>query len=321
MSITTTNIGIDIRRKGKRSRIVDLTVHSILILCSLVAVATTIGIVASLAFEALRFFQKVPITEFLFGLEWSPQTALRADQVGSSGAFGAVPLITGTLLISAVAMVIAAPLGLLSAIYLAEYATKRTRNVIKPLLELLAGIPTVVYGFFAALIVAPMLRNAGDSAGFAISSESALAAGLTMGIMIIPLVSSLSDDVINAVPNSLREASYGLGATQSETIKKVILPAAIPGIAGSMLLAVSRAIGETMIVVMAAGLAANLTANPLEAVTTVTVQIVTLLTGDQEFDSAKTLSAFALGLLLFVITLCLNVIALKIVDHYKEQYD
>ena len=321
MSITTTNIGIDIRRKGKRSRIVDLTVHSILILCSLVAVATTIGIVASLAFEALRFFQKVPITEFLFGLEWSPQTALRADQVGSSGAFGAVPLITGTLLISAIAMVIAAPLGLLSAIYLAEYATKRTRNVIKPLLELLAGIPTVVYGFFAALIVAPMLRNAGDSAGFAISSESALAAGLTMGIMIIPLVSSLSDDVINAVPNSLREASYGLGATQSETIKKVILPAAIPGIAGSMLLAVSRAIGETMIVVMAAGLAANLTANPLEAVTTVTVQIVTLLTGDQEFDSAKTLSAFALGLLLFVITLCLNVIALKIVDHYKEQYD
>ena len=293
----------------------------ILIACASVAVFTTVGIVASLLFESLRFFQEIPLTDFLFGLEWSPQTALRADQIGASGAFGAVPLIVGTLLISAIAMFIATPLGLMSAIYLAEYATDRTRSIVKPLLELLAGIPTVVYGFFAALIVAPMLRNGGESLGFSISSESALAAGLTMGVMIIPLISSLSDDVINAVPQSLRDASYGLGATQAETIKLVILPAAVPGIAGSLLLATSRAIGETMIVVMAAGLAANLTLNPLEAVTTVTVQIVTLLTGDQEFDSTKTLSAFALGLLLFVITLCLSVIALQIVDKYKEQYD
>lgn len=312
---------IDITGKSGSRRQVELVITGLLILCSLIAVLTTVGIVASLAFEAFRFFQKVPVTEFLFGLEWSPQTALREDQVGSSGAFGAIPLITGTLLISAIAMAVAAPLGLLSAIYLAEYASHSMRGFIKPALELLAGIPTVVYGFFAALVIAPMLRNAGDAAGFAISSESALAAGLTMGIMIVPLVSSLSDDVINSVPQSLREASYGLGATQAETIKQVVLPAAIPGIAGSLLLATSRAIGETMIVVMAAGLAANLTLNPFEAVTTVTVQIVTLLTGDQEFDSAKTLSAFALGLMLFLITLCLNVIALRIVEHYKEQYD
>lgn len=307
-------------RSGK-SKLVDMSVRVVLVACAFVAVATTIGIVASLLFESIRFFQKVPLTDFLFGLDWSPQTALRSDQVGSSGAFGAVPLIAGTLLISAIAMAIATPLGLMSAIYLAEYASDRARGIIKPLLELLAGIPTVVYGFFAALIVAPMLRSGGDSLGFNISSESALAAGLTMGVMIVPLISSLSDDVINAVPQSLRDASYGLGATQAETIKQVILPAAIPGIAGSLLLATSRAIGETMIVVMAAGLAANLTANPFEAVTTVTVQIVTLLTGDQEFESAKTLSAFALGLLLFVITLCLNIIALQIVDRYKEQYD
>ena len=312
---------INITNQGKRARNTELVVRFILIICASIAVLTTIGIVASLLFESLRFFQKVSIFEFLFGLEWSPQTALRADQVGASGAFGAIPLLVGTLLISAIAMTVAAPLGIMSAIYLAEYASEKSRNIIKPLLELLAGIPTVVYGFFAALIVAPLLRSGGDAAGFSISSESALAAGVTMGIMIIPLVSSLSDDVINAVPQSLRDASYGLGATQAETIKQVLLPAAIPGISGSLLLATSRAIGETMIVVMAAGLAANLTLNPFEAVTTVTVQIVTLLTGDQEFDSAKTLSAFALGLLLFVITLILNVIALQIVDRYKEQYD
>ena len=312
---------INITRSGNRAQTVDVIVRTILITCASVAVFTTFGIVASLLFESLRFFKEIPLTDFLFGLEWSPQTALRADQVGASGAFGAVPLIVGTLLISTIAMIIATPLGLMSAVYLAEYASARTRGIIKPSLELLAGIPTVVYGFFAALIVAPMLRNGGENLGFSISSESALAAGLTMGVMIIPLISSLSDDVINAVPQSLRDASYGLGATQAETIKQVILPAAVPGIAGSLLLATSRAIGETMIVVMAAGLAANLTLNPLEAVTTVTVQIVTLLTGDQEFDSAKTLSAFALGLLLFVITLILNVIALQIVDKYKEQYD
>lgn len=310
-----------ITRSGRQREVGELAVKTVLIACSLAAVLTTIGIVFSLVFEAIRFFEKIPITNFLFGLEWSPQTAIRADQVGASGAFGAIPLITGTLLISAIAMTVAAPLGLLSAIYLAEYSSTKTRNIIKPLLEMLAGIPTVVYGFFAALVIAPFIRDAGTGIGFEVASESALAAGLAMGIMIVPLVSSLSDDVINAVPQSLRDASYGLGATQAETIRKVILPAAIPGIAGSMLLATSRAIGETMIVVMAAGLAAKLTANPLDAVTTITVQIVTLLTGDQEFDSAKTLAAFALGLLLFVTTLCLNVIALQIVEHYKEQYD
>ena len=312
---------INIARSAAGRQIRDMLVITFLLACSLVAVLTTIGIVTSLSFEALRFFQDVSLFDFLFGLQWSPQTALRSDQVGSSGAFGAVPLITGTLLISTIAMAIASPLGLLSAIYLAEYASDRARAIIKPLLELLAGIPTVVYGFFAALVIAPMLRNTGKNIDLIVSSESALAAGLAMGIMIIPLVSSLSDDVINAVPQSLRDASYALGATEAETIKQVILPAAIPGIAGSLLLAASRAIGETMIVVMAAGLAANLTANPFEAVTTVTVQIVTLLTGDQEFDSTKTLSAFALGLLLFIVTLCMNVIALKIVDRYKEQYD
>lgn len=310
-----------VHKGADRGKLRERIVRAVLLLCSMVAIATTIGIVASLAFEAFRFFQRINFFDFVFGLQWSPQTAIRTDQVGGSGAFGAVPLITGTLLISAIAMAVAAPLGLMSAIYLAEYASKKARGIIKPTLELLAGIPTVVYGFFAALIVAPMLRSGGEELGFAISSESALAAGLTMGVMIIPLVSSLSDDVINAVPQSLRDASYGLGATKAETIKQVILPAAIPGISGSLLLAVSRAIGETMIVVMAAGLAAKLTANPFEAVTTVTVQIVTLLTGDQEFDSAKTLSAFALGLLLFVITLGLNVLALRIVDRYKEQYD
>ena len=316
MSATTS-----ITRSGRHHDLAELAVRSILIACSLAAVFTTVGIVFSLLFEAVRFFEKIPITEFLFGLEWSPQTAIRSDQVGASGAFGAVPLMTGTLLISAIAMAVAAPLGLFSAIYLAEYANLKIRNIVKPLLEMLAGIPTVVYGFFAALVIAPFLRDSGAGAGFEIASESALAAGLAMGIMIVPLVSSLSDDVINAVPQSLRDASYGLGATQAETIRKVILPAAIPGIAGSLLLATSRAVGETMIVVMAAGLAAKLTLNPFEAVTTITVQIVTLLTGDQEFDSAKTLSAFALGLLLFVATLCLNVIALRIVEHFREQYD
>jgi len=299
----------------------EFFIRFLLIASSLVAVLVTIGIVFSLLFEALRFFEYVSWHEFLFGTHWSPQTALRSDQVGGTGSFGAIPLVVGTLLISAIAMAVATPLGLASAIYLAEYASKRTRDIIKPILEVLAGIPTVVYGFFAALMIAPTIRFTGTSMGLEVASESALAAGLAMGIMIVPLISSLSDDVINAVPQSLRDASLGLGATQAETIKKVILPAAMPGIAGSLLLAASSAIGETMIVVMTAGLAANLTANPLEAVTTITVQIVALLTGDQEFDSAKTLSAFALGLLLFFITLILNVIALRIVNHFREQYD
>jgi phosphate transport system permease protein len=218
-------------------------------------------------------------------------------------------------------MLVAAPVGLMSAIYLSDYASPRFRSVAKPVLEILAGIPTVVYGFFAALTVAPIIRRAGESVGLDVASESALAAGLVMGIMIIPFVSSLSDDVINAVPQSLRDGSAGLGATRSETIRKVVLPAALPGIVSALLLAVSRAIGETMIVVMAAGLAANLTADPLEAVTTVTVQIVTLLVGDQEFDSAKTLAAFALGLVLFCMTLALNIVALRIVRRYRERYD
>lgn len=300
---------------------VEAAIVTGLIACSLLAILTTVGIVLSVLFESLRFFREVPLGEFLFGLEWSPQTAIRADQVGGSGAFGAVPLFTGTLLISAIAMLIAVPVGLMSSIYLAEYADRRVRAVLKPSLEILAGIPTVVYGFFAALTVAPWVRDIGTSIGLDVASESALAAGLVMGIMIIPFVSSISDDVITAVPRNLREGSYGLGATQSETIRRVIIPAALPGIIGGVLLAVSRAIGETMIVVMAAGLAANLTANPLEAVTTVTVQIVTLLVGDQEFDSAKTLAAFALGLVLFVVTLLLNVVALHIVRKYREQYD
>jgi phosphate transport system permease protein len=289
--------------------------------CSFLAVLTTLGIVLSVLFEAIRFFQTIPVVDFLFGLEWSPQMAIRADQVAASGSFGFVPLFVGTLLISAVAMVIAVPVGLMSAIYLSEYASRGFRSVTKPVLEILAGVPTVVYGFFAALTVAPFIRTLGESLGLHVASESALAAGLVMGIMIIPFVMSLSDDIINAVPDTLREASLGMGATMNETIRKVLLPAALPGIVGGILLAVSRAIGETMIVVMAAGLSANLTINPLEAVTTITVQIVTLLVGDQEFDSPKTLAAFALGLVLFFVTLLLNVIALYVVRKYREQYE
>lgn len=300
---------------------VESIVNVILIVSSTIAVVTTVGIVLSLVFEALRFFAAVNPLEFLFGTVWSPQTAIRADQVGSSGAFGAVPLFTGTLLIAAIAMIVAVPVGLMAAVYMAEYAGPRLRAWAKPALEILAGIPTVVYGFFAALTVAPLVRQAGESVGLEVASQSALAAGVVMGIMIIPFVSSLSDDVINAVPQSLRDGSYGLGATQSETIKRVILPAALPGIAASVILAFSRALGETMIVVMAAGLAANLTANPLAAVTTVTVHIASLLVGDQEFDSPKTLAAFALGLVLFGVTLCLNIVALRIVKRYREQYD
>jgi len=300
---------------------VESTLMVILVVFSSIAILTTLGILLSVIFESVLFFQKVSVTEFFFGSEWSPQIALRADQVGASGAFGAVPLFTGTLLVSLIAMLIAVPIGLMAAIYLSEYAPTRVRTVTKPVLEVLAGIPTVVYGFFAALTVAPFIRELGASLGLEVASESALAAGLVMGIMIIPFVSSLSDDVINAVPQAMRDGSYALGATRSETIKKVIFPAALPGIVGGILLAVSRAIGETMIVVMAAGMSANLTWNPLEAVTTVTVQIVTLLTGDQEFDSPKTLAAFALGLTLFVVTLVLNVIALHIVRKYREQYE
>ncbi len=300
---------------------VERFINWLLIACSTIAVFTTLGIVLSVLFEAIRFFQQVPITDFLFGLKWSPQIAMRADQAGSSGSFGAIPVLAGTFMITFIAMTVAVPIGLMSAIYLSEYAGTTFRTIVKPVLEILAGVPTVVYGFFAALVVAPFIRQTGAAFGLDVSSESGLAAGLVMGIMIIPFVSSLSDDVINAVPQALRDGSYGLGATRSETICQVILPAALPGIVGGILLAVSRAIGETMIVVMAAGLSANLTANPLQAVTTVTVQIVTLLVGDQEFDSPKTLAAFALGLLLFTVTLVLNIIALFVVRKYREEYE
>jgi phosphate transport system permease protein len=310
-----------IRPELRARNTVEVIFEGLLFLCSLIAVLTTVGIILSVVFEASRFFSVVPVSEFLFGTRWSPQVAIRADQVGSSGAFGAVPLFAGTLLISFVAMIIAVPVGLFSAIYLAEYAPPRIRRLVKPLLEVLAGVPTVVYGFFAVVTVGPALRTWGESLGLAVAGESALAAGLVMGIMIIPFVSSLADDMITAVPQSLRDGAYALGATRSETVKQVVLRAALPGIVGGVLLAISRAIGETMIVVMAAGLAANLTANPLEAVTTVTVQIVTLLVGDQEFDSPKTLAAFALGLVLFLVTLVLNVIALYVVRKYREQYE
>jgi len=307
-------------RFSARAR-VERIINIALIICSTLAILVTAGIVLSLLFETLRFFDKVPLSEFLFGLRWSPQTALRADQVASSGSFGAVPLFAGTLLITVIAIVVAGPVGLVAAIYLSYYAHWRVRATVKPVLEVLAGVPTVVYGFFAALVVAPALRSLGLSLGLDVASESALAAGLVMGLMIVPFISSLSDDAITAVPQSLRDGSLGLGATPSETIRQVILPAALPGIVSAFLLAISWAIGETMIVVMAAGLAANLTANPLKAVTTVTVQIVTLLTGDQEFDSAKTLAAFALGLVLFLITLVINGGALYFVRKYREAYD
>lgn len=302
---------------------VETVVRWTLMGASLVAILTTFGIVLSLIFESVRFFQSVSPVEFLTGTRWSPQTAIRADQVGSSGAFGAVPLFWGTIFIGAIiAMLVAIPLGLMSAVYLTQYAKPGLRRVLKPVLELLAGVPTVVYGFFAALTVAPRVRDFAVSLGMTdASSESALAAGVVMGIMIIPFVSSMADDALNAVPSAMRDGSLAIGATPSETVKRVLLPAALPGIVGGILLAVSRAIGETMIVVMAAGLAANLTLNPFDSVTTVTTQIVALLTGDQEFDSPKTLSAFALGLVLFCITLLLNIYALAVVKKYREAYD
>ena len=325
-----------IRPRMRARNRVEGWISGVLFLCSAVAILTTVGIVLSLLWDSLRFFQAVPVTEFLFGTQWSPQIAIRADQVGSSGAFGAVPLFAGTFLIMLIAMAVAAPVGLFSAIYLSEYASALSRGVVKPVLEILAGVPTVVYGFFAALTVGPAFREFFNGIGallvggpldgigqylLLVQNQMALVAGAVMGIMLIPFVSSLSDDIINAVPQSLRDGSYAMGATKSETVKRVLLPAALPGIAGALLLAMSRAIGETMIVTMAAGLAANLTLNPLDTVTTVTVQIVTLLTGDQEFDSPKTLAAFGLGLTLFLVTLLLNIVAQRIVQTYREQYD
>jgi phosphate transport system permease protein len=324
-------------RPGMRARNrVEGWIVGVLFACSVVAILTTFGIIASLVYDSIRFFSSVPIAEFLFGTQWSPQTAIRADQVGSTGAFGALPLFVGTFLIMLIAMTVAAPVGLFSAIFLSEYAGPVFRATVKPVLEILAGVPTVVYGFFAALTVGPAFREFFNGLGalmvggpldgigqylMLVQNQMALVAGAVMGIMLIPFVSSLSDDIINAVPQSLRDGSYAMGATKSETVKRVLLPAALPGVAGAMLLAMSRAIGETMIVTMAAGLAARLTLNPLDTVTTVTVQIVTLLTGDQEFNSPKTLSAFGLGLTLFLVTLALNIIAQRIVQTYRQQYD
>lgn len=300
---------------------VETAGQGLMLLASVIAVLTTLGIVLSLVFETAKFFSGYNPFAFLFGTQWSPQIAIRVDQIGSSGAFGAVPLFMGTMLIMLIAMAVAVPVGLGSAIYLSEYASERVRTWVKPILELLAGIPTVVYGFFALLFVAPLVRDLGEAVGLDVSAQSALAAGLVMGIMIIPFISSLSDDVINAVPQALRDGSYAMGATKSETVRHVVLPAALPGIVGSVLLAVSKALGETMIVTMAAGQDANLTANPLDMVTTVTVQIVMLLTGDQEYDSPKTHAAFALGFVLFFVTLVLNIIALRVVQKYREKYD
>lgn len=299
---------------------VERVVMGLLLVASLIAILTTIGIVASLLVESARFFRIVPITQFLFGTHWSPQVI---DARDPGAALGAVPLFWGTFFIGAIiAMAVAVPLGLMSAIYLTQYAHQTTRRWMKPMLEILAGVPTVVYGYFAALTVAPAVRDLGVALGDRwASSESALAAGVVMGVMIIPFVSSMADDSLSAVPAAMRDGSLAMGATSSETIRRVLVPAALPGVVGGVLLAVSRAIGETMIVVMAASGVASLTLNPFASTTTVTKQIVDLLTGEAAFDSAKTLAAFALGLTLFVITLLLNVVALIVVRRYREAYE
>lgn len=300
---------------------VERILYGLMVFCSLIAIFTTVGIVMSLVVESWHFFSMVPIHEFLFGLNWEPQIPIRADQVAGAGAFGWLPVILGTIVVTVIALLVAVPIGLLSAVYLNEFASPRFRAIAKPVLEVLAGIPTVVYGFFAILTVAPAFRAAGEALSIPISPNTALAAGGVMAIMLIPFISSFADDALTAVPRSLRDGSLALGATRGETMTKVLFPAAIPGIVGGVLLAVSRAIGETMIVVMAAGIIAKLTINPLDSVTTVTVQIVTLLIGDTSFDNPKTLAAFALGLMLFIVTLGINVLAIRIVRKYREIYD
>ncbi|MEM8552918.1 MAG: phosphate ABC transporter permease subunit PstC, partial [Pseudomonadota bacterium] len=298
---------------------VEGMVKIVLITCSAIAILTTVGIVLSVLSEAIRFFTYVDPLSFLFGTEWNPRFATVGSE--DQGQFGLIPLLWGTIMITIIAMLVAVPIGLMSAIYLSEYAGPRFRFFAKPLLEVLAGIPTIVYGIFAIFTVGPLFSAVGDAIGLNIMATSAFTAGVVMGIMIIPFVSSLSDGIISQVPKAMRDGSYGLGATQSETIRKVILPAALPGIVGAFLLAVSRAVGETMIVVLAAGNSPVLTANPFEAVSTVTVTIVNQLTGDTDFASPQSLVAFALGLTLFVITLCLNVVAIYIVKKYREQYE
>ncbi|MCR9123903.1 MAG: phosphate ABC transporter permease subunit PstC [Phyllobacteriaceae bacterium] len=319
---------LQIRAQLRARNRVEGVIHAGLILASTVAILTTVGIVLSMVSETGRFFTSVPPQEFFFGTVWDPRFA-NAEDPDAAGQFGLIPLLAGTLYIAFVAMLVAVPIGLFAAIYMAEYAGSRFRSIAKPLLEVLAGIPTIVYGFFALVTVGPFLRDlsgqiasiaTGDFNSF-ISATSVLTAGLVMGIMLVPFVSSLSDDIISAVPRAMRDGSLGLGATRSETIKRVILPAALPGVVGALLMTASRAIGETMIVVMAAGVAARLSINPFEPMTTVTVKIVSQLTGDLEFTSPQTLVAFALGLTLFFITLALNVYALYIVRKYREQYE
>jgi phosphate transport system permease protein len=300
---------------------VERIVSGLMIFCAVVAIFTTVGIVSALTFETVKFFQMVPLTEFLFGTSWEPQIPIREDQIAAEGAFGAVPVFLGTIVIATVALFIAVPVGLMTAIYLNEFASRQFRSAVKPVLEILAGVPTVVYGFFAILTVAPAIRQFGQSLGLEVASNTALAAGGVMGIMLIPFISSFAEDALSAVPRSLRDGALALGATRAEMMLNVLFPAAIPGIVGGILLAVSRAIGETMIVVMAAGLIARMTINPLDSVTAVTVQIVTLLIGDTAFDNPKTLAAFALGMMLFLVTLVINVFALRIVRKYREIYD
>jgi phosphate transport system permease protein len=287
----------------------------LLILASSIAILTTVGIVMSMIFEASNFFSQYAWTDFFFSSEWSPNFR-------GNSSLGILPLLWGTLYISFIALLSAVPIGLFAAIYLSEYASRRMRAWAKPVIEILAGIPTIVYGLFALITVGPLLRDYfAEPMGLGQSASSVMTAGLVMGVMLIPFVSSLSDDIINAVPQAMRDGSYGLGATKSETIRQVVVPAALPGIVGAILLAASRAIGETMIVVLGAGAAARLSLNPFEAMTTVTVKIVSQLTGDTDFASPETLVAFALGLTLFVITLGLNVFAIYIVRKYREQYE
>jgi len=298
---------------------VERAISLLLISCSAVAILTTVGIVASLVTEAFRFFTFINPLDFFFGTVWAPKFS--STGAGDAGKYGLLPLLSGTLMISMIAMLVAVPVGLMTAIYLSQYAHRSVRAVVKPIIEILAGIPTIVYGFFALVTVGPFLRDLGAAIGLSVSATSALTAGLVMGVMIIPFISSLSDDILNQVPRSLRDGAYGLGATQSETIRNVLLPAALPGIVGAFLLAVSRAIGETMIVVLAAGNAPILRGNPLEPVSTITVSIVNQLTGDTDFTGPQSLVAFALGLTLFVMTLILNIVALYIVRRFREQYE
>lgn len=302
-------------------RVLEKTITRVLLLASLISILTTIGIVLSIIFEAVHFFKIVNFWDFLTGTEWNPDAATIDAQGNAQPLFGSVPLFAGTFMITAIAMCVAIPVGLFSAICMSEYASLRTRRIAKPALEILAGIPTVVYGFFAAITVSPLIVQLAQAVGLQSDYTNALSPGLVMGVMIIPLVSSLSDDVISSVPQSLREGSLALGAYPSETIKRVVLPAALPGIVSACLLAVSRAVGETMIVVMAAGLQPNLSWNPLEGMTTVNVRIVDALTGDQAFDSPETLAAFGLGLVLLVLTLCLNIISLTVIRKFRQRYE